>query len=259
LAVERKGETVYLLNMHRPRKSPAFTLIELLTVIAIIGILAALLLVAISQAKMRAQRIQCANNLRQLGIGLQNFLADNHGYPLEAVFGNNGSWFDQMELTGLEISATNIFFATNGVWRCPSARSLNLPPNMPVVMFSYGYNFGGFTLLSGLGLGGNPVNDPRQKRKLTPVVESEVVAPSEMMAIGDCFTGIGILERANLDSLLNFKYGNTLARHQGRANVVFCDGHVESPTLQFLFADTSDAALVRWNRDHQPHREKLSP
>jgi prepilin-type processing-associated H-X9-DG protein len=43
------------------------------------------------------------------------------------------------------------------------------------------------------------------------------------------------------------------------ANVVFCDGHVESPTLQFLFADTSAAALSRWNRDHQPHREKLSP
>lgn len=46
-------------------------------------------------------------------------------------------------------------------------------------------------------------------------------------------------------------------RHQGNANVVFCDGHVESPTLKFLFEDTSDAALSRWNRDHLPHREKL--
>jgi prepilin-type processing-associated H-X9-DG protein len=45
----------------------------------------------------------------------------------------------------------------------------------------------------------------------------------------------------------------------GKANVVFCDGHIESPTLSFLFADTSDAALARWNRDHLPHREKLSP
>jgi hypothetical protein len=41
--------------------------------------------------------------------------------------------------------------------------------------------------------------------------------------------------------------------------VVFCDGHVESPALKFLFEDTSDAALVRWNRDLLPHREKLSP
>ena len=46
---------------------------------------------------------------------------------------------------------------------------------------------------------------------------------------------------------------------KGKANVVFCAGHLESPTLNFLFADTSDAALARWNRDHLPHREKLSP
>jgi prepilin-type processing-associated H-X9-DG protein len=52
---------------------------------------------------------------------------------------------------------------------------------------------------------------------------------------------------------------HSFARHQGKANVVFCDGHVESPTLQFLFADTSDAALSAWNRDHQPHRERLVP
>jgi prepilin-type processing-associated H-X9-DG protein len=51
---------------------------------------------------------------------------------------------------------------------------------------------------------------------------------------------------------------NTLSE-QSKANVVFRDGHVESPTLQFLFEDTSDAALARWNRDHLPHREKLSP
>jgi hypothetical protein len=46
--------------------------------------------------------------------------------------------------------------------------------------------------------------------------------------------------------------------------VVFCDGHVESPTLKFLFEDTSDAALARWKSlrtatNHQPHRDKLSP
>jgi prepilin-type processing-associated H-X9-DG protein len=52
---------------------------------------------------------------------------------------------------------------------------------------------------------------------------------------------------------------HALLKFVGKANVVFCDGHVESPTLQFLFADISDAALARWNRDHLPHREKLSP
>jgi prepilin-type processing-associated H-X9-DG protein len=50
----------------------------------------------------------------------------------------------------------------------------------------------------------------------------------------------------------------------GKANVVFCDGHVESPTLPFLFTDTSAAALGRWKSlqtatNHQPHRERLAP
>jgi hypothetical protein len=44
-----------------------------------------------------------------------------------------------------------------------------------------------------------------------------------------------------------------------KANVVFCASHVETPPLKFLFEDTSYAALARWNRDHLPHREKLSP
>jgi prepilin-type processing-associated H-X9-DG protein len=89
-----------------------------------------------------------------------------------------------------------------------------------------------------------------------PVAESEVAVPSDMIAIGDGFDPNGILMRRSLASLDEF--GNTRARHQGKANVVFCDGHVESPTMQFLFEDTSDAALARWNRDHLPHREKLS-
>jgi prepilin-type processing-associated H-X9-DG protein/prepilin-type N-terminal cleavage/methylation domain-containing protein len=252
------------MKISRPRVQPAFTLVELLVVIAIIAILVALLLTAVSQVKARAQRIQCVNNLHQLGVGLQNFLANNRGYPLEVAYGKGdegGSWFDHMERDGLEISSTNILFFTNGVWRCPSAH-WSLPDqglNLPIIMFSYGYNIGGFSFLGDLGLGGHPTNNPRARRKLSPVAESEVIVPSEMMAIGDCFTGVGSFERDNLDMLLKFKNGNTQTRHQGLANVVFCDGHVESPTLQFLFADTSDAALSRWNRDHQPHRERLAP
>ena len=48
-------------------------------------------------------------------------------------------------------------------------------------------------------------------------------------------------------------------RHQSKANMVFCDGHVEAPTFKSLYEDTSDEALSRWNRDHQPHREMLMP
>lgn len=225
--------------------------------VAIIGILAALLLPALSKSRNKAREIQCVSNLRQLGLGLQNFVADNHAYPsgfAGTKSDNPGTWIIQLERGGFGISKLRTNLLEAGVWHCPSA-----PRSRPgQIRASYGYNAYGVLAIgnhtSALGLLGHLIS---KAELFAPIGESEVVSPSEMMAIGDSFVGGVFFMRDQLDYL--DQQGRAFSRHQGKANIVFCDGHVESPTLKFLFEDTINAALVRWNRDHLPHRESLRP
>ena len=254
----------------------AFTLMELLVVIAIIAILAALLLPTLSRSMQRARQIHCVNNVRQLGCFLQTYTADNAGYPFANLWSGELS-----DLIGRKKPTANDQRIWLSVWDCPSAPSHFISKDN--FYDSYGYNAYGITTNNavnsfGLGTHDGPHRvglDGKPKSRLA-VKEYEIVSPSEMMAIGDGFigdlsTGIYINDGSrylwrsdsigDVTSIQQAVDGKkrAFARHQGKANVVFCDGHVESPTLKFLFEDTRDEALRRWNRDHLPHREKLAP
>jgi len=78
-------------NRSTSRTLPGFTLIELLVVIAVIAILASLLLPALSVARNKAWRIQCASQLRQLGLGFNLFVNDRQDRYPAAGYGNSAN------------------------------------------------------------------------------------------------------------------------------------------------------------------------
>ena len=75
--------------MKTPSKVRGFTLIDLLTVIAIIGVLATLLVPAASQVREKARRSKCMSNVRQLGLGLIAAANQNQAFPEN---NNSGAW-----------------------------------------------------------------------------------------------------------------------------------------------------------------------
>jgi prepilin-type N-terminal cleavage/methylation domain-containing protein/prepilin-type processing-associated H-X9-DG protein len=237
--------------------SRAFTLVELLVVVAVISILAALLLPTLSRAKSSAHLVKCINNERQIGLALTLYVSDHGVYPYQGLWRVNppvrSFWAKLLQ------PYTNSEW-TNGVFRCPSYRGLTMDPTSqgadqmwPDPVGSYGYNgFGSATVDSArlLGLGDFSLPDSPSwvKREIR---EHQVLVPSDMIAVADSANWLYYLpppwriRAGQLDASI---------AHNPGVNVAFCDAHVARLKLSDYLSD-SDHDRRRWNNDHEPHPE----
>jgi prepilin-type N-terminal cleavage/methylation domain-containing protein/prepilin-type processing-associated H-X9-DG protein len=256
---------------HRAR---AFSLIELLAVLAIIALLVSLLLPALGRAKSSGQSVACMNNLKQLQAGYLMYAHDNDDrFPLNRArrFGLNdvrnveGSWVlgnTQRDTDTANIEAGTIYrdVGSAAVYRCPADKSTVLGTR---ALRTRSYSVQGWlnAYFFGKGFNLDPAIYAETKLKLSEVLDPP---PSGVFAFIEehehsIDAGIFIIEQVpsiNPDTTTGLWFSLPTDRHQQGCNLSFLDGHVEpwrwrAPKVfrQFLArANTDNSDLRRLQR-----------
>ena len=116
--------------MNRPSNRRGLTLIELLVVVSIIGILVALLLPAIQSAREASRRIQCVNNMKNIGLGIHNAAQNHDGFPTGAGSPANTSYLVQVLPFVEQIALFNSININEDVLRNENITALNQAPKV---------------------------------------------------------------------------------------------------------------------------------
>jgi len=241
-------ETICLMTKMKMKSKRAFTLIEMLVVIAIVAILAALLLPALSRGKDSAKSAACKSNLRQLGLAMTMYANEFRYYPPQA---HRDTSINQFVTYAWPAKLLPHVSDSKGVFRCPSrGAEFNWPTNrsqlgydfplnidIGTTPFSYGYN----AWSADGGVGGLGLSD---------TLVTRVLKPADMIAIADS-DGHGDIHFFRYRGVPVDPPGDL---HSRGANVVFCDGHIEWQK-QVKWVELTEAAARRWHNDNQPHRE----
>ena len=224
------------------RTKGAFTLVEMLIVVGIVGLLAAIVFPAFSRVRASGRRATCASNLRQIGIALNQYAQDNRSlYPRINYTTSCAPWAD----------AVFPYIKSEQVFQCPElpqglyktgcpANDLSDPPNRILFDGSYSLNLpGGHRTGDRLHSGGSSssvVPFPSTIRYTRPsstilALDGDGYFVSPMGAMAGSHMNPPDLPATDI-AMLN-RHG-IYARHGDGVNVAFADGHVKWMKLESL-------------------------